>query len=233
MDRSGCLVAVATARGVVTARADALATAALATAVLAVVALAGCTTQPLPEGPSDSDIAEYYAASSDARWQSMAFDPAVERPVVVDVQPVSLELWASRIADCMNSAGYQAYSEQGGGLSITATDSTAGTVVQSTEEKLALYACQELYPIESDATGVLSTPQLQYIYRYYVRFLLPCLESRGYDVGDVPPADAFVEQGNFGVWSPYWGDITRDTDVLAALQFECPPMPPGIDDPYS
>jgi len=201
----------------------------LAVAALAAVALTGCTTQPLPAGPSDSDIAEYYAAFSDARWQSIGFGPAVERPVIVDVQPIPQEVWATRIADCMNGAGYVNYSEQGGGLSMTPTD---GAVMQTTEERLALYSCQELYPVESDPSGVLSAPQLSYIHRYYVRFLVPCLESRGYDLGEIPPADAFLEQGNLGVWNPYWSDITWDGDEFEALRVECPPMPPGIADPY-
>jgi len=207
------------------------AAAAAVVAALAAATLTGCTTQPVPAGPSDSDIAAYYAASSDALWQSMAFGPDVERPVIVDVQPVSREVWATRVADCMNGAGYSNYSEQGGGLSVVSADGSYGDD-EAAQERLAVFTCQELYPIEAHSAGVLSTPQLRYIYRYYVRFLAPCLESRGYDLGEVPPGDAFLEQGNVGVWNPYWGAITRHTDDLAALQVECPPMPPGIDDPY-
>lgn len=204
----------------------------LAVAALAATALTACTTQAPPAGPSDSDVAEYYAAFSDARWQSMGFGPDVERPVIADVQPIAPEVWAARVADCMNGAGYPAYSEQGGGLTISPADSTDGTVVQSTDEKLALYVCQELYPIASDAAAVLSQEQLRYIHRYYVRFLLPCLGARGYEIDDVPAGDAFLEQGNIGVWNPYWGEISSDSNELEALMLVCAPMPPGIDDPY-
>ena len=200
----------------------------LAAVTVAATLLSGCTTQPLPAGPSDSDVARYYAAISDSRWNSMGFGPAVERPVVVDAQPVAPEVWAARVAGCMNDAGFPNYSAQGGGLTISSLDG-----VQTTEERVALYACQELFPIESDAAGVLSTGQLRYVYSYYVRFLVPCLESRGYDLGDVPPADRFLEQGNLGVWNPYWNDLASETDDRSALQTQCPPMPPGIADPYS
>jgi hypothetical protein len=201
--------------------------AALAAGVLAAVALAGCTTQPLPAGPSDGDVARYYAAVSDARWNSLGLGPAVERPVITNARPIAREVWATRVADCMNGAGFANYSEQGGGLTVLSSDG-----LQATEEKVALYMCQELYPVESDATAVFSVGQLRYVYRYYTSFLVPCLESRGYDIGDVPPRDAFLDQGNLGVWNPYWSGTTWDTDTLAALRSHCPPMPPGIPDPF-
>ena len=221
MKTRGCLGAAASARGA------GLAAAALGAVALAAVTLTGCTTQPLPAGASDSDVADFYAAISDSRWDSMGFGPDVERPVIMGAQPVTGEVWAARVADCMNGAGFANYSEQGGGLTVAASDG-----LQTTEEKVALYACQELFPVESDATRVLSADQLRYVYRYYASFLVPCLESRGYDVGDVPSGEAFLAQGNLGVWNPYWADIARDPSTLAELQTRCPSMPPGIDDPY-
>jgi len=209
----------------------------LATLALATMILTGCTSQPLPQGPSDAEVAQYYSDFSDARWEAMGFGDGIERPVIVDPQPISRDLWASRMASCMNGAGYASYSEQGGGLTVTGTDpapdqSALATAENATQERLAMYTCQELYPVVGEQGEVFSTAQLRYIYGYYVRFLVPCLESRGYTIDDVPPRDAFLEQGNIGVWNPYWGAFSQNADELAALQVACPPMPPGMVNPY-
>ena len=204
-----------------------MAAAAVAVAALGAATLSGCTTQPLPAGPSDADVARYYADLSDTRWEITGFGPEVERPVIAEVQPIGRDVRARRVVACMNDAGFGQYSAQGGGITVSGVQA-----VQPENEKLAFFACQEMYPVEVSANEVASEQELEYIRGYYVRFLVPCLESRGYAIDPVPSLERFQQQRSFGLWNPYWSDITQNTASLAALQRACPPMPPGIADPY-
>jgi len=204
-----------------------VAAAAVVVAALGAATLSGCTTQPLPAGPSDADVARYYSDLSDALWDGTGLGPGVERPVIAEVQPITRDVWARRVADCMNNAGFANYAAQGGGLT-----SAGAQELQPVEEKLALFSCQELYPVAVSVNEVASDEQLEYVYGYYVRFLVPCLESRGYSINPVPTRASFLAQRNVGLWNPYWVDISQNSSSLAALQRACPPMPPGIADPH-
>jgi hypothetical protein len=190
--------------------------------------LGGCTARPLPPGPTDADVARYYDAIADSHWDALGFGPSVERPATPATQFSTPETWAASVARCMNDAGFDEYSAQGGSLTITEPDPNP-----STEQKLASYICELSYQPAAVTGQILSAAQLDYVYDYYLRFLIPCLELQGETLDDVPSREAFVAQSALGPWSPYWGIVTRDTERFERLRTECPPMPPGLSDPLA
>lgn len=195
----------------------------MAAAVAVVVALSGCTATPLPPGPTDADIAEYYAAVADAHWEALGFGPAVERPATPAIRFSSPESWAASVAGCMNAAGFDEYSAQGGSLTITEPDPNP-----STEQKLASFTCELSFQPVAPPGLILSAAQLEYVYDYYLRFLVPCLGLQGESIDDVPSREAFLAQSVIGPWSPYWSIVTRDAEKFERLRIECPAMPPGL-----
>ncbi|GAB3606801.1 hypothetical protein GCM10027413_22100 [Conyzicola nivalis] len=207
MNRGGCLVAAAAA---------------------IVVVLSGCTARELPAGPTEADVDRYYDAIADAHWNALGFDPAVPRPDI-EIGFTTAETWAEQVARCLNEAGFDGYSEQGGTLLVTGD---ATNLEQSAEEKLANYRCQIAHQVRPVAGQILSAAQLEYVYDYYVRFLVPCLEARGEEITDMPDRESFLAESFVGAWSPYWSSISADREEFARLRVECPPMPPGIAVPW-
>jgi hypothetical protein len=84
--------------------------------------------------------------------------------------------------------------------------------------------------------GTWGDEQVRVVYDYYVDTLVPCLEARGFEVGDVPTWEAFrstwVPDGSGGLsagegsWAPY----TLLIDVIPpeewdAVEAACPQNP--------
>jgi hypothetical protein len=97
--------------------------------------------------------------------------------------------------------------------------------------QIAESVCAAKNPPDPSKYALMGKKQRSYLYDYYVRWLLPCLESSGYRLADAPSRETFI--GDWlkpGWWSPYdsIGDLPKDA-ILARLQDKCPPRPPGLD----
>ncbi len=201
----------------------------MAAAVAAVVVLSGCTARELPAGPTEADVAKYYEAVADAHWAGLGLGAGVERPETPSIQFSTQEDWAASVARCMNDAGFDFYSAQGGALTVTGDLSGPTDTV---EEKVAGYVCQLSYQPEAVDGQILSRAQLDYVYDYYLRFLIPCLGSRGERVADIPDRASFVAESGIGPWNPYWAVMTDSQDAFEESRAQCPPMPPGLATPW-
>jgi hypothetical protein len=192
------------------------------TAVVAgALLLGGCTTShPLPPGPTQAEIARYVDRMAADHWEFMGLGDADERPRVEVVRFVSPEDWGRSIANCMNQAGYISYRAVGGGI-----ESTQDAPGYLPGEAVSMYTCQSQYPFEPSAFGILSGPQLDLLYDYYSRFLVPCLAFRGYIDGETPSREVFVATGAVSMWSPYWRVQEPDATAYERLQRQCPPRP--------
>jgi hypothetical protein len=192
-----------------------------AAAVAVVLMLCGCTSShPVPPGPSEADIADYLDQLSEQHWDFADLDDSIERPRVAVVRFVKPEEWGRSIANCMNEAGYAGYRAVGGGL-----ESTQPAAADLPGEAIAMYTCQSQFPFDPSLYGIVSGAQLELLYDYYARFLVPCLAVRGYDRGDPPSREAFLEMGAVGLWSPYWWVQEPDAAAYERLQRACPPRP--------
>jgi hypothetical protein len=195
-------------------------------AALLVVALAGCTaTRELPEGPSQAELDVFGQEQSDDAWAGSGLLGVLSRPEVDVVAEVARDDWARVIASCMKHAGFEDYRANSGML--LSRDVPADL---ATEHSLALYVCRAQYPLEDSRQRLLSSAELDYVYDYYLSFLVPCLGFHGFLVDDVPTREAFLTAGGIGWWTPYASGqpVTRRVDV-GELDSSCPAFPPGID----
>ena len=83
-------------------------------------------------------------------------------------------------------------------------DATEGLFIPgdsaTTSEQLQFYWCFEKYP----TVDLLTRAQIDFIYDYYVRWLIPCLESNGYNVMNAPSRRAFRDADpSIERWNPY------------------------------
>jgi hypothetical protein len=193
----------------------------VAAAVACALLLGGCTaSRPLPPGPDAEELRRYAEALSQQYWDGTGLGDTVARPEVAVVRFVRADDWSRVIASCMTAAGYEGYQAAGRGL-----ESVAPLSGDSPAETVAMYTCLSQYPYDPAASGLVGARQLDLVYDYYARFLVPCLAVRGYDVGEVPTRKAFVENGGIGAWTPYWGVRETDQAAFRRLELECPPRP--------
>ena len=162
------------------------------------------------------------ASSEDDLWAQVTAEfPDAERPDVSVIEEVTLDVWPLAQADCLTSAGFPSRVEDGG----------LSTSVQSAQREPFLiqsYLCAVQFPLRPEDTTPLDARELESLYNYFARDLVPCLESEGYQVGVVPTQQSFVER-YYGEtpWTPYLiiGPTVPLGD-LASLEQACPQLPP-------
>ena len=204
-----------------------------AAAAASVLLLAACAPTPLPEGPTADDIDRHYDRAAEELWESLDLPDGVARPEVQRAGAVPGLEWVPTVVTCMRDAGYDNYSSEGGG--IVSFGEADGPPV---EERLALYTCETRFPFAVEPEQVLTVAQREYVYDYYLGFLIPCLGFRGLVVADVPERAGFL--GMPGFWNPYYAVDLGETVVLTAdelddavetrerMEAECPSMPVGL-----
>ena len=189
--------------------------------VFAVLALCGCVAAPTPPGgPSEAELDARVRAMLDHEWANTGLEGVVARPVV-EAQSLG-EIWVPERFECVSEEGLSAWGYNLDGLAIEGRDPTA-------EEQLRFYTCAARYPV----VEMLSTAQLDYIYDYYARWLIPCLGREGHAVTSPPPRASFVSAGSDEGWrwNPYVAlkEYPRAEPAITALHAQCPPTLPGID----
>jgi hypothetical protein len=195
-------------------------------AALLVATLAGCVSPTaLPDGPSQAELDLSGRKQSDEAWAMSGLAGVQSRPAVEVVAEVARDDWARVIASCMKHAGFEQYRANSGMLLSREVPAELAN-----EHSLALYVCRAQYPLETSRQRLLSSAELDYVYDYYLRFLVPCLGFHGFLVDDVPTREAFLTAGGTGWWTPYSSGqpVTRRVD-LTGLDSACPAFPPGID----
>jgi hypothetical protein len=200
----------------------------VAVAALVVLAVSGCsaTTAP-PQALSDAELDDRVRAELDRQWAFTGLDGVVPRPEPA-VEIVGTDGAASQgFWECMSAAGFESWGFSGdAGLTLSLADGSAPA--PSPDQQLAFYSCNARFPM----IDTLTVDQLNFIYDYYQRWLIPCLADAGYPVGVAPSRREFTtETPQFGWrWRPYAAiaDVPGETRYVA-LQRECKPTLPGID----
>lgn len=187
----------------------------IAAAVL--LALAGCSTVAAPPpGLSVSERAALQDRLRERAWQNTGL-PDDSRPPDPLVVEVPIDEWGETYERCMANAGFPSYQYNGGD--------------QPDDVTMAEYVCNvSLWPDAEQ--GWYNAAQLGYLYDYFDQTLVPCIALHGGEVVDAPSRQEFFEL--FGGWSPYTSMRAADTQRIFSdktVLRDCPPMPPGMDDP--
>lgn len=165
------------------------------------VAVGGCASARVPAPLSAVEVEEYERQHADQLWQSTGLDeslrPAVELIVFVDAddQP-------DLFNECVNER-----------LTGELTEAEFG---------IALYVCDQTYPLAPKDRGYFSADQNQAIYDYFQKTLVPCYEAHGAQIAFAPPRQEHIDTG-YLIWHPLW---TIDSQEVAnRLQRECGFLP--------
>jgi len=188
--------------------------------------IAGCVSAPAaPRGLTPSEQAEYRADQLDQYWATAQFSRPHDRPTVAPGAFVSIDDWPDLMNACIDEANVEdannwfTYTDSGGQASYMA--GVVGDRVQ-----LANYVCHATYVVEPIDYGMLSDDQKTALYRYFQTWLVPCLESRGHHITDIPSADLFQDAYS---WNPYTELVTVtgrfQAPDRAQLVAACPPYP--------
>jgi hypothetical protein len=173
--------------------------------LVALLALSGCTSRPLPPPVTQDGVEDFLARQLDSEWELVGIADA-NRPYPPRVRFVTTVEYANVMSLCTTKVapGYRRV------LPTKAADD------------LAYYYCQVQYPIDPSEYLVLSTAQIDYLYDYYLRWTIPCLETQGYPAGPVPSRAEFRAYN--GYWNPlYHPGRTTDisSDEYARLDADC------------
>ena len=196
----------------------------LAAAAIA-LALSGCATVTTPRaGLTAAQLDDYYQLRADLDWRRTGL-PDELRPPPPTVHVVNGDQWATVLADCMNSAGYDNYSDEGGGFGSFYVERTAE---EEQVEVATLFGCRSAVRLEGQDDFLFNPAQVDYLYEYFQDVLVPCLAVNEVEVMEVPTRAEFVES-NAG-WNPYFSVAKRSWPILADgdVLLDCPDMPPGM-----
>lgn len=171
-------------------------TSAAASAILLLLLGAnGCALeQRPPEGPGQARITSEVRERLDRQWRLSDLEGIIVRPRFEHREVIGASEWAPKMSECMAASGVVNWGyDATEGLFIPGDSAT-------TSEQLQFYWCFEKYP----TVDLLTRAQIDFIYDYYVRWLIPCLESNGYNVMNAPSRRAFRDADpSIERWNPY------------------------------
>jgi hypothetical protein len=191
----------------------------IAAALAATMMLAGCVAAPaLPPAATESEVRNFLTNQNVQWWLSMFPEEPVPQVQVVE------------------TLGYTAQSQAVNGCVAATGQPAIRNPADSSQPDFAIYEralwfCFQQYPVRTQdviAQGYLSHEQLSYLYDYYVRRLVPCLVTLGFQVAGVPNRGQFIELSlGYPSWSPYDKLTPQPTDGRAwdSVVAQCPPPP--------
>jgi hypothetical protein len=172
-----------------------------------------------PASLSERDLHVLVQTELDRKWELTGLEGTVARPGAVPNLDRDRAALGLGMMDCMNQSGISAFSFDDDGL----LDVDGRAPVAS--ETLAWFTCSARNP----RVDYLSGAQKDYIYDYYVEWLLPCLGIHGHTLHSLPSRSAFHETASL-LWNPYYS-VTDPPESPAAqteLEADCAPTVPGI-----
>jgi hypothetical protein len=196
----------------------------VASAALAVLCgVTGCALERhAPVGQSVAEVDAAVKARLDRQWELSGLEGLVVRPRFQPRPVLGASQWAPEVGRCMAVSGIMNWGyDPDEGLFIPGHTPT-------TSEQLQFYWCFERYP----TVDLLNRAQIDFIYDYYQRWLIPCLENSGYDVIGAPSRAAFHDTDpSTERWNPYGslGRYPATSGARAALAAKCSPTVPGIE----
>jgi len=193
--------------------------------LIAAIALPAVTLEHVapPGGPTAEEVAKYNQNIADATWAALPVSPGVERPAVALGESIAEDEWPVAFGACLSEIGFT-----GGGVLSGGDDAFIPQGAEQMDDAalLAFYGCVVTHPREFTSRAFFSAAQIDYLYRYYDRWLVPCLLIHGYRIYEVPTRDEFVADG--GRWTPFTtpmadlgGHPVQSKESLALVSDRC------------
>lgn len=193
----------------------------IALAAASVAVLCGCTGAiDVPQGLPAEQLESMTRATVDATWEATGLST---RPAAEVGETESGATFFDAMRDCMFASGVNL-----DGMSVDANGGYTPMLVNHDEpgpaDRIAFYQCFAQHPIDPvSGTGIATREQLEYVFDYWTRWLMPCIAMHGYSVANTPERQVFVRQGSY-TWSAY-GAVTdyRTIEQVDELKAECGP----------
>ncbi len=190
-------------------------------AIAALLLLSGCVTSPRPAGLSADEQRRFDVLIQEQAWDFSDIADR-ERPVVepMEVDPNDL---GRHIYECLVNVGLDE------GYALDENGLVGSVQFESSDDRVAFYVCSMSFRPAARYWGYLSTDELNATYDYFQDWLVPCLEAHDYQLPLAPPRDEVASAPGYLNWDPYSQLGARITDdAVAALQVECPNVPPWL-----
>jgi hypothetical protein len=192
----------------------------IAVLALVPVLLAGCAPRSTVDDPAAVQLR--INQELDTRWQLFAGTEL--RPIATEFHFILPGGVGFAIVNCMKQAGYERYEVN--------RETSMYDVNLSGEpdppEALTYYGCYHEFVGYDPSFGVPDDSTRSTLYEYYVRQLVPCLETAGFSIGSMPTLAQFNNptQGQPGGWNPYLEIAPPESDFVTTVLLEkCPAYP--------
>ena len=199
----------------------------MAAVALVALTLSGCVAAP-PPGPSGDELAAFNQHLLDETWANTGLEGVAERPEVSPGAALEESEWSASMAGCMAAGGIPSfgtnYSSDIGFVFVP----VGGSPEASTAVQLLFYDCVARHPMIPGGTfEVLSDEQLDYIYDYYKKTLVPCMIMNGFRPTTAPTRVEFLAIA--GQWSPYYSvDVGISSAQYEDIERICGPERPEV-----
>ena len=184
--------------------------------------LAGCASAPADD-PADVSLRLQHRLDSE-------FNPrlgGIDRPAATPVRFSLPNGWGGLMRGCMKDSGFDAFEYD----RFYGFTNAGKQQVYTGEQGLAWYHCTQELPTYDTVYVEFSDADLDLLYDYYVELLVPCLESVGAEVAEVPSRAAFADggEGQPGWWNPYLSVMTPGSSANVDLLFaKCAAYPDAV-----
>ena len=171
-----------------------------------------------------ADVELYVQLALDSAWTPSPGSNT--RPPPGSVRFALPNGWGQWMQRCMIQSGYDNFDfSRTGGFSNDGQPAKHDGV-----EGLAWYYCTQQLPWYDTVFTQLTNAELDELYDYYERWLVPCLASHGGGVVELRGRAEFVDGGDGqpGWWNPYLDSVRPASVAAIAAQFwDCPPYLPS------
>lgn len=177
--------------------------------------LTGCvSTTSYPADPNAAQLETERQRTLDLTWQNLNLSDEAPRPTPPVTPLAEGADWSATLFECLTSVDNTVNSF--GYSGATGVDLRSGRDFDD-QTLIGFYNCLAAMPIVPYAVSELRTPeQVDYFYNYYKSWLVPCLETHGFEVENIPSRSQFEEDG--ALWSPYQlielNDLLETNDLV-------------------
>jgi hypothetical protein len=202
---------------------------AIVVAVASALVLSGCVhAVEVPQGRTDEENAAAAAELLEATWRGTGLDDAV-RPTLPVFPSLDAATWFDEMTNCTADSGF-VMSGYGIDDALTVTPIFEGTQNVDESVKLDWYLCFAQGPMDPFAhDDSASLEELEYLYDYYSRWVIPCIVMNGYTFTSIPTREQFTSGESVG-WIPYYFVTTplEEPEYSRLLQ-QCGPVFGALD----